>query len=213
MKFKKDNDGSIVIEATLVLSTCMFLLFLMISIGMILYRQALVTATANQTASDIAMIYPYLSKEPATGFTAEYDFDSASELYRYMLGLADAHKTENKDKAEWYANALLKKGSLSDSQNGPAQVDVRIEGGNALRRDITVKITETYPLPVAGLFQLFGLPGELEITAVGAAECVDMIDFMDTVNFFNAAVDQVTPMEDTFKAITKWLTWIKDNFL
>lgn len=202
------EKGSITIEATLVTVTCLAALFIMIGIGMVLYRQSLVTAVANQTASDMAMIYPYLDRDPNTGFTAQYDFDDADSLYRYFLWKAEHFKSENEDKAQWYANALLEQGALS-IMTAPVDVAVSVTAGNALRRNITVTITDIYEIPFAGIFEMFGLPEEIEITAAATAECVDMIDYMNTTNFLNYVMDKATPFSDLISAVDKWITWAK----
>lgn len=200
--------GSITIEATLVTVTCLTVLFIMIGFGMVLYRQSLVTAVANQAASDVAMMYPYLDKDPNTGFTGQYDFDDSNSLYRYFLWKAEQYKSENSDKAQWYANALLEQGSLV-TMSVPSEVVVDITAGNALCRNITVTVTDIYEIPAADIFRMFGLPGEIEITAVATAQCVDMIDYMDTTNFLNYIVDKATPFSDLISAVDKWITWVK----
>lgn len=205
----KSEKGSVTIEATLVITLCLAALFTMIALGMVLYRQSLVSAVANQTASDVAMIYPYLDKDPNTGFTGQYDFDASDSLYRYFLWKSEKYKSGNIDKAEWYANALLEQASLSRPAVYPAQVEVRITAGNALRRKITVEITDTYRLPIGRILEMLGLPGEIEITAAATAECVDMIDYMDTTNFLNYVVDKATPFSDLISAVDKWITWAK----
>lgn len=202
------EKGSITIEATLVTVTCLAALFIMIGFGMVLYRQSLVTAAANQAASDVAMIYPYIDRDPNTGFTGPYDFDDPGALYRYFLWKAGRVKSENIDKAQWYANALLAQGSLG-AMTTPAEVTVDITAGGALRRKITVTVTDIYEIPASDIFKMFGLPGEIEITAAATAQCVDMIDYMDTTNLLNYVVDKATPFSDLVSAVDKWITWAK----
>lgn len=203
------SRGSITIEATLAVTMCLFTLFVVMGLGMILYRQSLAAAVANQTASDIAMIYPYLDKDPNTGFTGVCDFSDPGSLYRYLPWKSGRYKTENIDKAEWYARALLEQGSLEAEEASEPEVHVAITGGHALRRNIEVTVTENYPIPLSGVFEMFGLPKEIEITAAASAECVDMIDYMDTTNFLNYVVDKATPLPDLFEAVDKWVTWAK----
>jgi len=209
IRMNEKSKGSITIEASLVVAMCLFTLFIVMGLGMILYRQSLVAAVANQTASDIAMIYPYLDKDPNTGFTGVYDFNAPEALYRYFPWKSGKYKAENVDKAVWYARALLEQGGLETEEASEPEVHVTITGGHALRRNIEVTVTENYQIPFFEVFEIFGLPKEVEITAAASAECVDMIDFMDTTNFLNYVVDKATPLPDLFEAVDKWITWAK----
>lgn len=208
----RKEKGSVTIEATLVVTTCLFAVFIMIGFGMVLYRQSLVTAVANQTASDIAMIYPYLDRDPNTGFAGQYDFEEVDSLYRYFVWKSGNYKSGNVDKAKWYANALLKQGSLSAYDTSSVVVDVKITAGNALRRNIIVSVKDTYKVPFTGVFEIFGMSGRVEINATASAECVDMIDYMDTTNLLNYVVDKATPFSDLISAVDKWITFGKKVF-
>lgn len=209
MRVKGKSEGSITIEATLVVTMCLFTLLVVMGLGMILYRQSMVAAVANQTASDIAMVYPYLDKDPNTGFTGAYDFNDTESLYRYFPWKSGKYKAENMDKAVWYARALLELGTLEAEEPSAPEVHVYITGGHALRRNIEVTVTEMYQIPFSEVFEIFGLPNEIEIKAAASAECVDMIDYMDTTNFLNYVVDKATPFPDLFEAVDKWITWAK----
>lgn len=209
MKKKKDasESGEIVIESTFVVTICIFLLMTMLSMGMYLYQTAVVRVTAEKTASDMAMVYPHIKKDPYYNYTNYYDFTEI-DPYRGMLLQGMINWTENTRKAEWYAFGLLDRYSIRKGEYKDARIDVEIKNINFTSKGIYVTVTDEYVMPFSGsIFGFAGLPEKVEITASASARVVDMSNTMATWKFVIALEDKVL---DTFvgkciPAITKWI--------
>lgn len=206
MKNKKES-GEIVIEATIVVTICILMIFLLISIGMYLYHAALVRVAANKTASDIALVYPYLDKEPAYGYTNYADYMN-NHPYRNFSVLSDSFEEENRKKAEWYAYGLLETMSLRENEFRDAQVIIEIENHGTGGCTIKVFITDYYELPMGGSFLgMAGLPESIAVTASASADSFDILDQAGTYNFLWKTVDKMgeSVAGKLLPAITKWL--------
>lgn len=209
MKKKKDKNesGEIVIEATFVITICIFLLMTMLSMGMYLYQAAVVQITAEKTASDMGLVYPYIEKEPYYNYTNYYDFTD-SDPYR---GFMSAHREENINKARWYAYGLLDRYSLRDSEYRDAKVTVEIKNVNFMSKDIYVTVTDEYILPFSGSILSFaGLPDKVEISASASARVADM---SNTMAVWKAVIALEDKTLDTFlgkwiPAVTKWIDFV-----
>jgi hypothetical protein len=202
VKLHKNESGEIVIEATFVLSVCLMALFMMLNIGLYLYHSMLVQVAAEQTVSDMAMIYPYLKKEPEFGYTNYYDL-AKFDTYRYFP-LFNTIKKENNDKARWYAYGILQTKSIRKDDFLDAQVTVNISKSNLLTNQIQITVIDTYEMPLGGLL---GIPKEVDIKASAAAVAVDVSDTMSVSNF---GVFMIDYFSDTFlgKFLPAMEAWI-----
>lgn len=212
MKKKKDEceSGEIVIEATFVVTICIFLLMTMLSMGMYLYQTAVVRITAEKAASDMAIVYPHVKKEPYYNYTNYYDFTEI-DPYRGMPLQGLLYGKENTRKAEWYAYGLLDMYSIRGGEYKDARIDVEIKNINFTSKGIYVTVTDEYVMPFSGsIFGFAGLPEKVEIKASASARVVDMSNTMATWKFVIALEDKVL---DTFigkciPAITKWVDFV-----
>lgn len=215
MKKKTDfESGEIVIEATFVVTICIFAIFAMISMGMYLYQQAVVQVAAEQAAADMALVYPHLDKEPAYGYTNYYDFMN-DHTYRNTLTSKEMRGT-NADKAAWYAYGLLSRMTLREDEYRNATVHVSIESSGVIERYVVVEISQDYTLPLSGsVFGLFGVPEKLPISASASAKVFDMSDMMSSYNFVMGIADDLTEVVSgkLVSAITQWLKFAKKIFI
>lgn len=207
---KDSQSGEIVIEATFVVTICIFIIFTMISMGMYLYQQAVVRIAAEQTAADMAMAYPHLDKEPYYNYTNYYDFMD-DHTYRntfYSLKMRNI----NKDKACWYTYGVLSRMTLREDEYQNADVNVKIEKAGVIERYVVVEISQDYAMPLSGsVFSFLGVPDSMPISAAASARVVDMSDMMSSYNF---VITNATKLEDAlsgklFSAVTKWLDFVK----
>lgn len=208
MKKKKDasESGEIVIESTFVVTICIFLLMTMLSMGMYLYQTAVVRVTAEKTASDMAMVYPHIKKDPYYNYTNYYDFTEI-DPYRGMPLQGMINWAKNTRKAEWYAYGLLDRYSIRKGEYKDARIDVEIKNINFTSKGIYVTVTDEYVMPFSGsIFGFAGLPEKVEIKASVSARVVDMSNTMALWKFEIALEDKVVNLVlgDWVSAITKW---------
>lgn len=211
---KADREaGEIVIEATFTVTICIFTIFVMISMGMYQYQQAVVRIAAQKTAADMAMVYPYLYKEPYYDYTNYYDFMN-DNTYRNTI-LAGMMKSINAEKAEWYGYGLISRMSLNESEYRKAHVDVTIKSSGVIEKYIVVRIVQEYTLPLSGsVFGWLGMPETLTISAGASAKVFDMTDFMSSYNFVMGIEDDLTTAVSgkILPAATQWLKFVKKLF-
>lgn len=212
-KERESESGEIVIEATFIVTICLFTIFAMISMGMYLYQQAVVRIAAQKTAADMAMVYPHLDKEPYYGYTNYYDFMD-DYVYRNTIRASRTAKT-NTNKAKWYGYGLLSRMSLAEDEYRKAHVDVTIKSSGVIERYVVVRISQDYTLPLAGsVFGLLGAPESLPISAGASAKVFDMTDFMSSYNFAIGVEDGLTTAVSgkMLPAATQWLKFVKKLF-
>lgn len=206
---KRPNRGEVIIEATIVIPLCLAILFAVIEIGMVLYRQTQITVAANETAYNIAMVYRNANLEPMTGFTTSNEVVDIRP-YRYFLWKKDELDRRNKEKAEWYASSLVQMGAISGGDSYPV-VRVSVDEGSLsnLRRRINVVVTDTYKIPGGDILKIFGVEPTITIEAKASSDCVDMIDYMNTVGYLMHLEKTLT--KDTFLSSVAEMceTWSK----
>ena len=209
---RKNESGEVVIEATIVVTICVFMVFMLISIGMYLYHASLVRIVVNKTASDIALVYPYLDKEPMYGYTNYYDYMDNSPYRSFGVFTSYKFNKRNEEKATWYAYGLLEDMSLSADEFKDASVEVYITGSeSAGKQRIRVYITDPYHIPLGGkLMGMVGLPETVEITASASADVFDISDQAGIYNFLVKMTNKLgeSIYGDFVAGITKWLQFI-----
>lgn len=204
---KRQSSGEVIIEAAIIMPLCLALLFVMIVIGQVLYRQMMVTVAANEAAYNVAMVYRDLNRDPMMGYTSTNEV-ALQKPYRYFFWNKSRYEGTNRAKAEWYATSIIVGSSLYSGEAMP-DVNVRIDEGSLfnLRRRIVVDISEDYRLPAGGFLQVFGVDSTIQITASASADCVDMIDYMNSVSYFRELeemLEEDTVLSDAIQMIKDW---------
>jgi hypothetical protein len=87
------------------------------------------------------------------------------------------------ERAAIYSSSRLEKMSILDPVNSQLEAKVHSEGLG--RRYIEVTLKNRYKVPANGIVRYFGLPEEVTFTAVGRAECIDVIDYVNLVGYIN----------------------------
>ena len=178
-------DGMEAVEGVIVLTVMTFLFVFFLSFGFLFYQQSVVLTTANDTASRIAQSYAYGGADPVMGFISKAMRVGLSP-YRYWTG-----KLENKrsDMGEKFAVWYLKKASFAIPQGEPV-VQVRTVHDGLAQRHVEVEITARYELPLGGILTYIGVDKIVEYHAVGRAVCVDLSDYIYSVNTADAFTNQ-----------------------
>lgn len=162
------------------LFTIMILVFLM-SIGFLFYQQWIVSQVANDTATRVAQSYVYPNTDPIMGYINVEQIADVS-IFRYM---GDTLAEENGDKGEKVAAWALKQSSLAYPVSDP-EISVDTKYDSLARRHVEVTITAEYEIPLGGALQYFGLDKTITYTATGEAVCMDLLDYVNTVDTFKA---------------------------
>ncbi len=171
----KDENGEVVVEASLVVTLVVIFISVMFYIGMILYQQSLVSIMANKTASDIAQVYSNNLKDPFTGYV---DPDSVYQSVTYSNMKTDAYMDLITQKANTLAFYRLKSARILTT--GETSVDVQIvqKPNDLLKSQVVVTVHDKYELP---LVSFFGVNNILTFSAIGRADCVDILEYLNGV--------------------------------
>ena len=176
-RFIRDETGSLMLDGMIaMLITIMLLVFLM-SIGFLFYQQWMVSNIANDTATRIAQSYVYPNTDPVIGYVNVDLMDNVS-LFRY---LGDDLERENEDKGEKYAAWPLGTSSLAYPVSDP-EIEVDVVSDSLARRHVEVTVRAEYEIPLGGALQYFGLDKTMTYEATGYAVCMDLLDYINTVD-------------------------------
>lgn len=177
----KDEQGEIMLESMVVLLITMFVLIFLISLGFLYYQQWMVQTTAEDAANKIAQTYAFTNTDPIIGYTDVKNI-CGRKLYRYTVS-KDSMESGNKKRAKEYAVYRLSKGSLADRKGDP-EVKVEIVKDNLARRHITVELSCNYEIFLGGALEFFGVKKVQTFRGYGQAECMDLIDYVNTTDYF-----------------------------
>lgn len=199
----KNNRGEITIEATIVLVTTMFVLFAILSFGFLIYEKHNVSVTASTIAVKIAQTYAFPDNSDLE--TGLYTVDPAGNmhLYRYLFGNDDALQSKNEERAQSYGITRLSNLSLA-SPAGEPTLTFELKNDGLGRNHVEVTINAKYEFIGSSFLSLFGLPTTMDYQATGYAECLDIIDYVGTVNYANTMFDAGWSGSSIVKAVKSW---------
>jgi hypothetical protein len=201
----RNESGDVVIEASLVVTFSGICVLAILLMGYVIYQQALMQASANKTAADVAAIYAIQSKDPIYGYTSR-DTLANAELYRVFTSKLD---NQNARKAQWFMLYNVKRQTLMPNfKLTVAAVVERKPDTLALRKQVKVTATANYSIP---LLKLLSVNGDGAFTVTAYAECHDEIDYINTVDMAFEAANGILEAK-TLKTINGLADIIK-NFI
>lgn len=181
-KFKNNRGGEITLETMLVMIPTIFVLVFLLGLGFLLYQHWDVQIVADDVATKIAGTYGTLSAENSTGAITEEQYNDIS-LYRYRTGTESTYRLENKARAKTYLTNRLRVTSYSSAISEPT-VDYNVGVNDSFaRRHMEIKISATYRVPFSEGLELMGIDGERTYSGTSAAECIDMLDYINATTF------------------------------
>ncbi len=210
--WKGDSSGMMVVEAMIILLITITVLVFLMGIGFLFYQQWNVYLIANDAATRIAQNYPYTGTDPVMGYL-DSDILSAVSPYRYMFSSKEL-AADNADKGEKYVRWNLSKTSLCKAVSDPV-VSVTTEYDSLARRHVEVTIEAEYEIPLGGALEYFGLPGTVTFSATGRAVCIDLMNYVSTVNTMKTMTDAtlgskyasaLNAILSTIKGFVDWLS-------
>lgn len=184
-KLHSATEGMMALEGLIILTLVIFLLVFLTSFGFLLYQQWNVSLAANDTAMRIAQSYPFPQTDPVMGFQNE-DMRADMSPYRYLFGSLEE---KNRTKAEKYLRWSLSAGGLAAAVGQP-DIEVTTSQDAMARRHVEVEVTARYEIPFGGVLEFFGMDGTVEYHAVGRAVCVDVSDYINTIDTLKAVTGE-----------------------
>lgn len=179
----KQEKGEITVEATIVISTIIILIFVFIDFCFAMYNRINVTTVADRIAADVSSVYSNQGAEPFLGYIS-LDRFSNSKIYRHVsIGTSKMDK-KLIETAEWYAKYTIKNGETLGSKSVVGEEDVMIEldHKNELGKlQLKVTVTREYSTLCMSPFKIFGLSGKYKCRSTGYGECYDLIDSINNI--------------------------------
>lgn len=175
-----NESGEVMLEGLIVYTITVFLLFFLLAIFSVLFQAWNVQTIANETAAKAAATYkladsdladPYVSVEQITGISR----------FRYWFG-DDSLEREAETKSFEYSQDRLQKTTYTKAVTQP-EVVVQVKEDTLARRHIEVTITGEYTVPFGEALSYFGFDSIAHYETTASAECLDLIDYIDTVDF------------------------------
>ena len=175
-----NESGEVMLEGLIVYTITVFLLFFLLAIFSVLFQAWNVQTIANETAAKAAAMYkladsdladPYVSVDQITGISR----------FRYWFG-DDSLEREAETKSFEYSQDRLQKTTYTKAVTQP-EVAVQVKEDTLARRHIEVTITGEYTVPFGEALSYFGFDSIAHYETTASAECLDLIDYIDTVDF------------------------------
>ena len=207
---KSKCSGVIMLESLIVVTVTIFILFFILAAFSILFQNINVHTIANETAAKVAQNYEYnYIADISSGKFAENDYTDIGP-FRYFFENADEMKAVAQNKASEYALARLKSTTYTIAEREP-QVKVSINEVALGRRYIEVTINGGYRVPLGGVLGYFKLNEIIDYEVYGYADCIDLSNYINTVDFtskWTKSVDNIIFIE-TATSIMKLFGSIK----
>ena len=175
-----NESGEVMLEGLIVYTITVFLLFFLLAIFSVLFQAWNVQTIANETAAKAAATYkladsdladPYVSVDQITGISR----------FRYWFG-DDSLEREAETKSFEYSQDRLQKTTYTKAVTQP-EVAVQVKEDTLARRHIEVTITGEYTVPFGEALSYFGFDSIAHYETTASAECLYLIDYIDTVDF------------------------------
>lgn len=203
MKSKKES-GEVVIEASIVVTLVVIVISIMLYVGMVLYQQTAIAVVANRTATNISQVYSNALRDPFTGYL---DSDNAYQSITYSNMKTDAYLDSLKQKGSTFVSYRLKKSQIIPEIDRNVEIEIINKPNEILKKQIVVTITDSYDVPLVGLFNV---DGKVSFTASGRADCVDYLEYIFGVEAIANPEDSPIPsLPDSDTCI---VTFVKDKY-
>lgn len=172
------EKGNVVVEASIVLTIAVVMIGVLINLGVMIYNKSLMNSVAEDTAVNIANVYANTYREPFYGYIDESEFYK-TELYRGLTNLIfKSHDQSAQRKATWFSLYSLKKRSLGEIKDPKIDVEVVRKPGTLIQKQVVVKIEAKFEMPMTAIW---GGNTKTTYTAEGRADCIDLLDYFNTV--------------------------------
>lgn len=182
-----NEKGEIMLEALIVYTVTIFLLFLILAIFSVLFQRWNIQTIANESATRIAQTYKLAEADESTGYVTEQQILNVRE-YRYLWNDSEL-KNAATQKITDYAKLRLSKTTFTKDVTEP-QIEVNVTSDSLARRHIDVTITGEYAVPFGEALSYFGFESTITYEVTAYADCVDIIDYVNTVDYVATQTSQ-----------------------
>lgn len=208
-RFKEERSGEITIETMLVMIPTIFVLLFLIGLGFLLYQHWNMQIAVDDAASKIAGTYSVVGADNRTGELDEITYRAVRPYRNIQLGFFGSEndqKAATKKRVAKYVQTRVNTTTFAKPVGTP-QVDCEIEEDAYARKHLRLNVTSSFRIPFSEWLELFGISGTREYTATASADCADMLDYMNAVNFAKVAPTYID--SKTADMISEWMKVIQ----
>lgn len=170
------------LEALIVYMVTIFLLFFILALFCVFYHLWNMQIVTNEAAARVAQTYKYV--ETADVDTGYVTINQISDLgrYRYLFGSQKKMEQESEKKLTNYINRRLNRASFVNRMKEP-QIRVVVQKDSLASRHVEVTTVEEFEVPFGEALSYFGFNDTIHYECTGYANCVDLIDYVNTVDY------------------------------
>ena len=177
----RDQNGEVMIEASIILVSVMILLFALLSLTFMFYQESLMTSVANEVAAKVAKDYKYSSKDMGTHTIGNGDVENV-KMFRMTFAKGSMEEL-HAERAKSYAQARFRSATLGINE-GELNVDCEVNSSGIGRAYVKVTVSQKADFFLSDFLVLAGILGDDCIfSSTAYAECVDLMGYTSMVNF------------------------------
>ena len=188
MGIVRNENGEIMLEATMVLLPTIIIMFTMISLSFLFYEQALMNTIATEIASEVGRFYKYskrYSDEMGANVLSDDDIKKG-KLFSSSFAIGSI-EDQYEDLAKEYAKERIAFASLGLDKSGlDVTCDIKTTApGRAYVKVVVSQKTKFFLYEVWDLIAEDGGAGITDFTGVAYAECSDLMGYTSMINFID----------------------------
>lgn len=179
------------LESLMVYTVTLLLLFLILAVFILLYQEWNVHTIANESVTRVAQTYKLQDANTSTGETTPEDVADIP-MYRYMTG-GSSYEAAAKRRLRTYTRERLRQTTFAKEAAAPS-IAAKVESDALARRHLELEITCYYRIPFGDALELIGMHNYITCNATAYAQCLDLGDYMTTVQYIDnhAGFDTIT---------------------
>ncbi len=163
------ETGTEAIEAAILLPIIVLILIFLLVFGFMFYSLQMVQLTADETAYRVAETYRYPTSDPMIGY---YSLRDAERMDLDHVAADSTRAGYAADKGQHYARWILGISNFALITGDPV-IDISFPWDSVTARHAVVTVTVKWELPLAGLFDYFGLNGRPTYSCTSYALATD----------------------------------------
>lgn len=191
MKIKKINandKGEIMLESLIVYSVTLLLLFFILAIFSVLYQRWNIQTIANETATRMAQTYRFSTADESSGYVSQSTLTGVGP-YRYLTNaITNTMESDIETRMNSYAKWRLTKTTFAKNVKQPTCA-VKVIHDDLGRRHVELTITGEYAVPFGSVLGVFGFDETTVYETTAYAECVDIIDYVNLIDYVKTQTD------------------------
>lgn len=188
-KAENGTRGAVMLESLIVYPVTIFLLFFILAIFCVLFQRWNIQTIANEAVARMAQTYRLDEGNESTGYVTEDQLNDVA-IYRYVSNKRSATmKLDVTEKIADYAGWRLTATTFAKSIEEPnASVEVREDSLG--RRHLELTLKGEYAIPFGEALAFFGYDSTIKYETKAYAECVDIIDYINFVDYVKQQTSQ-----------------------